>query len=89
MAGSSTPVYNGEHPVKIPHNFSNPTDAGSLAQQRLQSYMATRDGGGDPVTALALRGGTTESSISERRAEVIQNLRDNVVKYQNGKGSGA
>lgn len=51
--------------------------------------MATRNGGGDPVTALALRGGTTESSIAERRAEVIQHLRDNVAKYQDGKGSGA
>ncbi|KAI3323994.1 hypothetical protein HD806DRAFT_535110 [Xylariaceae sp. AK1471] len=85
MTGTTVSLAYGEHPAKEPHKFSTQTDKDSLAQQRVMSYMATQNGGGDPVTALAVRGKTSASSISERRDEVARLLRDNTALYENRK----
>ncbi|KAI8946110.1 hypothetical protein F4801DRAFT_565730 [Xylaria longipes] len=85
-------MVNGTRPVKPPHKFSEPhlaTSNNSLSQQRVHSYMATRNGGGDPVTALSVRGVTADSSVSERHARVLRNLTDSLTNYRNGSSSGA
>ncbi|KAI1187761.1 hypothetical protein F5B17DRAFT_398246 [Nemania serpens] len=83
MDGSSnTPVYNGEQPTKPPHVFSAPTTAALLAQERLNSYMGTYNGGGDPVTALGVRSTTAASSVEKRLTKVSQCLRENVTKFE-------
>ncbi|KAI1281613.1 hypothetical protein F5Y07DRAFT_265256 [Xylaria sp. FL0933] len=91
MAGPTTAsVYNGNQPAKPPHKFSGlgPGDE-SLAQERLQSYISTRNGGGDPVTALGMRDQTPLSSMSERHAEVLRSLAYNTIKLQKGNNSEA
>ncbi|KAI0413950.1 hypothetical protein F5X98DRAFT_390302 [Xylaria grammica] len=86
-------VSNGEQPTKPDHKFSLPTRTASdasLAQQRVHSYMAASNGGGDPVTALGVRGRTPLSSRVERVTQVCRNVNDSMVKtYQNGDQSGA
>ncbi|KAI1349376.1 hypothetical protein F5Y01DRAFT_289452 [Xylaria sp. FL0043] len=91
MAGPTTAsVYNGNQPAKPPHKFSGlrPGDE-SLAQQRLLSYISTRNGGGDSVTALGVRDQTPLSSMSERRAEILRSLADNTIKLQKDSNSEA
>ncbi|KAI1748261.1 hypothetical protein F4782DRAFT_517907 [Xylaria castorea] len=87
---TTTSVINGNYSVKPPHRFSesHPITNTSLSQHRVHSYMATRNGGGDSVTALGTRGVTTDLSVSERRIEVVRSLNDSLTKYQNGSNSG-
>ncbi|KAI0398750.1 hypothetical protein F4802DRAFT_592158 [Xylaria palmicola] len=54
------------------------------AQHRVNSYMATRNEGGDPVTALGVRGVSPESSVADRRAVVLRSLNQSLAQYQNG-----
>ncbi|KAH8157618.1 hypothetical protein CIB48_g10629 [Xylaria polymorpha] len=83
---TTTPMVNGhtndvlcptsDQSTKPPHRFSTPTNNNntSLGEQRVHSYMATRNGGGDPVTALGVRGLAPEASVSRRTSQVLQDL---------------
>jgi hypothetical protein len=83
-----TAMYHSEHPAKAPHKFSTQTDRDSLSQQRVTSYMTSQNGGGDPITALAVRDKSTTSSISDRNAKVARLLHDNMALYENETPSG-
>ncbi|RWA09663.1 hypothetical protein EKO27_g5458 [Xylaria grammica] len=83
-------VSNGGQPTKPDHKFSLPTTTdASLAQQRVHSYMAASNGGGDPVTALGVRDQNPLSSRVERVTQVFQNVDDSMAKYRSGDQSSA
>ncbi|KAI1748262.1 hypothetical protein F4782DRAFT_517909 [Xylaria castorea] len=86
-----TSMVNGDAPVKQQHQLSRlpPTSNTTLTQERLRSYMTTRNGGGDSVTALGVRNATAESSVADRLTGVLQSVAENLVKYQNGGNSDA
>ncbi|KAI0469391.1 hypothetical protein F4859DRAFT_488015 [Xylaria cf. heliscus] len=89
-ASTTISVVNGNCSVKPPHKFSGSpltTDNTSFSQQRVHSYMATRNGGGDPVTALGVRGVAADSSVSGRHAELLRNFTDGLIKYNRGSNS--
>ncbi|KAI0389150.1 hypothetical protein F5Y17DRAFT_463031 [Xylariaceae sp. FL0594] len=80
-ASSTTPVHNGDNPWKPSHALSNigPYNEATLAADRTRAYMASFNGGGDPVTALAVRSQSAESSVAERNAEVMRQLQHNLA----------
>ncbi|KAI0436311.1 hypothetical protein F4803DRAFT_542705 [Xylaria telfairii] len=84
-------LVNGNYLVKPSHKFSDSqtTNNASFVQQRMYSYMGARNAGGDPVTAICVRGVTTNASVSGRRAEVLRNLTDSLIRYNTGGGSGS
>ncbi|RYC60008.1 hypothetical protein CHU98_g6200 [Xylaria longipes] len=85
-ASTIASMVNGDVPVKQQHRFSDLSGANNdtLAQERLHSYMATKNGGGDSVTALGVRNATVESSVADHLTGVLQIVGDNLVRYQNG-----
>ncbi|KAI1199382.1 hypothetical protein F5X97DRAFT_322573 [Nemania serpens] len=88
MDGSTNaPMYNGEHPAKPAHVFSTSVDAARLAQGQLSAYMGTYNGGGDPVTALGVRGTAAVSSVAKRQTDVVRCLQENVALYEQGSDS--
>ncbi|KAI0449042.1 hypothetical protein F5B21DRAFT_495644 [Xylaria acuta] len=87
---TTTPMVNDDQPIKPPHTFSVPTNDSPHSQRRVQSYMATRNGGGDPVTALGVRGLAPEASVLRRTSQVHRDLTDILTLLErNGDGSGA
>ncbi|KAK8026263.1 hypothetical protein PG990_004086 [Apiospora arundinis] len=46
----------------------------SMFKERVDSYMSTKNGGGDPVTALSLRPETSSQSTAERQAKVDREM---------------
>ncbi|KAK7947745.1 uncharacterized protein PG986_008631 [Apiospora aurea] len=76
MAGSSDQsIYGGAAPSKHSHAVTDQIKSPSkksMSKKKTKSYMAEINGGGDPVTALALRSGS--QSADERRAKVEREL---------------
>ncbi|KAI0469393.1 hypothetical protein F4859DRAFT_144185 [Xylaria cf. heliscus] len=68
-----------DQPTKLPHKFSTPAKNTSLGQQRVQFYMAAINGGGDPVTALGVRGLAPQASKSRRTYQVLRDLTDTLT----------
>ncbi|KAI0198809.1 hypothetical protein F4808DRAFT_462390 [Astrocystis sublimbata] len=71
MSGTTTASnMTGEAGTKPSHTFSHLTSNNpSLSQQRVHSYMSTKNGGGDSVTALGVRGVAPDASVSDRHAD--------------------
>ncbi|ORY60000.1 uncharacterized protein BCR38DRAFT_526579 [Pseudomassariella vexata] len=46
-------AYDGDTPVKPKHMFSSETSQASMSKEKVDEYMNTVKGGGDPVTAMA------------------------------------
>lgn len=67
----------------------SPGSAPSTTTETLYSYMATKNGGGDPVTALALRDESSEDSAAARNADVIGKLLNFSAQYGNGGSASA
>ncbi|KAK8026265.1 hypothetical protein PG990_004088 [Apiospora arundinis] len=78
MAGSSDQsVYEGKTPSKhlnaIAATIGSPPQA-QTSRDNVRSYLSTKNSGGDPVTALALRPESTPQSAAERLAAVERNI---------------
>ncbi|KAI1327614.1 hypothetical protein F5Y16DRAFT_371212 [Xylariaceae sp. FL0255] len=43
--------------------------------------MSSLNGGGDPVTALGVRGISAVASVAHRRAKVGKSIRDSLARY--------
>ncbi|KAK8095037.1 hypothetical protein PG997_001722 [Apiospora hydei] len=41
-----------------------------MSKKAVKSYMSKKDNGGDPVTALPLRHGSSSKSVAKRRSKV-------------------
>ncbi|KAK8095039.1 hypothetical protein PG997_001724 [Apiospora hydei] len=52
------------------------------SRDNTQSYMATKNGGGDPVTALALRSESASQSTAERQARVKREVTASLKQYR-------
>ncbi|KAI1506654.1 hypothetical protein F5X99DRAFT_11948 [Biscogniauxia marginata] len=89
----------GALPSKESHRFSTTTtnnnntntntadkNTESMGARRVKEFMASKNEGGDPVTALGVRGETSESSTAARRAKVTQDI--NTFKAQYDRPSG-
>ncbi|KAK7921492.1 hypothetical protein PG985_009514 [Apiospora marii] len=77
MGGSSDRrVCGGETPFKRSHvvaeNTSSPSKA-SMARKNVKSYIESKNGGGDPVTALSLRPSSSKS-VTDRQAKVQREM---------------
>ncbi|KAK7977170.1 hypothetical protein PG996_003240 [Apiospora saccharicola] len=77
MVGSSArSVYGGETPSKPSHfvteNTSSPPKR-SISRKNVKSYIESKDGGGDPVTALTLRPSSSKS-ITDRQTKVQREM---------------
>ncbi|KAI1327622.1 hypothetical protein F5Y16DRAFT_399198 [Xylariaceae sp. FL0255] len=64
------------------------TDTGSSGYQ-LNAYMSSLNGGGDPVTALGVRGTPSDVSVSHRHADVQRSVRDSLSQYYQTEGNGS
>ncbi|KAK7981239.1 hypothetical protein PG989_013696 [Apiospora arundinis] len=53
---------------------ATPSSKKSISKKRTDSYMSTKNGGGDPVTALSLRPETSSQSMAERQAKVDREI---------------
>ncbi|KAK8095041.1 hypothetical protein PG997_001726 [Apiospora hydei] len=79
MSGQSDRcVYGGnsEHHSKPSHFVSENTRSpskSSISRKHVNSYMKSKNGGGDPVTALALRP-TSSQSAADRQAKVKREM---------------
>ncbi|KAK6824549.1 hypothetical protein PG987_012043 [Apiospora arundinis] len=74
MAGSSDQsVYGGKtlskHLNAIAATIGSPLQA-QTSRDNVRSYLSTKNSGGDPVTALALRPESPPQSVAERLAAV-------------------
>ncbi|KAK8009357.1 hypothetical protein PG991_011908 [Apiospora marii] len=69
-------VYGGETPFKPSHvvaeNTSSPSKA-SMSRMNVKSYMESKNGGGDPVTALSLRP-SSPKSVTDRQTKVQREM---------------
>ncbi|KAI0912245.1 hypothetical protein F4823DRAFT_219206 [Ustulina deusta] len=66
MSNSTTAaMVDGSPPTKPPHRFSTLASNASSGAERVESYMASINGGGDSVTALAERGLAPNASRGE------------------------
>ncbi|KAI1156644.1 hypothetical protein F4825DRAFT_403526, partial [Nemania diffusa] len=90
MVSSDTtpPMYDSACSTKLLHKFSRLTNAIPASQTQLNSYMRALNGGGDPVTALGVRGVPPALSVLQRQAGVQQNMEDNLITYQTGSTTG-
>ncbi|KAK8076861.1 hypothetical protein PG996_003031 [Apiospora saccharicola] len=83
MAGSSDrSVYEGAAPSKPPHTIKDNTKSPSkksMSQKKTKSYMSEINAGGDPVTALALRPGSSSTRTAKRHAKA-QHEMDEALK---------
>jgi hypothetical protein len=84
-----TTLCNRETPSKPAHTFTShhglPTPSQSaMAHARIEPFIASRNGGGDPVTALAYRTETTSSGVDERMGSVQDTLLQNLTALQGG-----
>ncbi|KAI1327617.1 hypothetical protein F5Y16DRAFT_399192 [Xylariaceae sp. FL0255] len=72
---------------KKTHKYSShDTCAGS---PQLQAYMDERNGGGDPVTALGVRGASSDvnAAKAQRQADVQQSLQTSLAQYYQAGGN--
>ncbi|KAK8087474.1 hypothetical protein PG994_002448 [Apiospora phragmitis] len=53
-----------------------------ISRNNVQSYMATKNSGGDPVTALALRPDSSSQSAAERQARVQREMAASLKLYR-------
>ncbi|KAK8009354.1 hypothetical protein PG991_011905 [Apiospora marii] len=78
MAGSSDQsVYGGATPSKPFHAIKASTrdpSKKSMSKRNTKAYMSTKNGGGDPVTALALRPESSSQSTTERQERVTREM---------------
>ncbi|KAK8861827.1 hypothetical protein PGQ11_008062 [Apiospora arundinis] len=74
MGSSSNHSLHGETPKKPSHAVSRKTKTTSseksMSRDRVMDFMSTKNSGGDPVTALALRPGGSSKSTADRQAKV-------------------
>ncbi|RYP51745.1 hypothetical protein DL768_002968 [Monosporascus sp. mg162] len=83
MTGSSNKsIYDGHTPSKEPHRFTAlpDPDQGAMAARRIDEFMVTKNGGGDPITALALRPSNPKTIKAARKNEVKRALTENLEK---------
>lgn len=66
----------------ITHSTASPSQA-STSQEQVESYMATINGGGDPVTALGYRATSSSQSIAKRVSQVQQAMDTNSARLGN------
>ncbi|KAK8038503.1 hypothetical protein PG993_006914 [Apiospora rasikravindrae] len=78
MAGSSAQsVCGGATPSKPSHAIAAQTGSPSkesMAKKQTRSYMSTKNGGGNSVTALALRPETSAQSTAQRLERVAREM---------------
>ncbi|KAK8009356.1 hypothetical protein PG991_011907 [Apiospora marii] len=74
-------LYDGSTPPKPLNSITaqtNPTSKKSMAKKQTQSYISTKYGGGDPVTALALRPESSAQSITQRQGRLERELAESL-----------
>ncbi|KAK8133395.1 hypothetical protein PG984_005407 [Apiospora sp. TS-2023a] len=87
MARSSTQsVYGGATPSKSPNVITASTESPpktEISSNNVELYMAIKNEGGDPVTALALRSDTPLQSVAERLARVHREMAASLERIGN------
>ncbi|KAI1488910.1 hypothetical protein F5X96DRAFT_44997 [Biscogniauxia mediterranea] len=90
-AASTRSVAYGNHPPKEPHRFSTNSTASpgheSEAARRVHDFMASKNGGGDPVTALGVRGETSASSVTARLSQVLHDANASLAQFHQSSDS--
>ncbi|KAI0598651.1 hypothetical protein F4775DRAFT_592081 [Biscogniauxia sp. FL1348] len=90
-AASTRSVAYGDHPPQEQHTFFINTTAGpgheSEAAQRVHEYMASKNSGGDPVTALGVRGETPISSVTARLSQVLHDANGSLAQFHQSSDS--
>ncbi|KAK8009355.1 hypothetical protein PG991_011906 [Apiospora marii] len=73
---SEQSIYGGATPSKPSHAIHEKVKSSkkSIAKGKVDSFMSTINGGGDPVTAVALRPGSSSGSAAERRARIEREM---------------
>ncbi|KAK8133387.1 hypothetical protein PG984_005399 [Apiospora sp. TS-2023a] len=51
-----------------------PSSKSSMSRKAVKSYMSTKNEGGDPVTALAVRPESSKKSSADRQAKVERDV---------------
>ncbi|KAK8133396.1 hypothetical protein PG984_005408 [Apiospora sp. TS-2023a] len=78
MNGSSDRgIYGGATPIKPSHAIKDQVQSPSkksMSKRNTKSYISTKNGGGDPVTALALRSESSSQSTADRQARVAREM---------------
>ncbi|KAK7947747.1 uncharacterized protein PG986_008633 [Apiospora aurea] len=69
-AASDRSVYNGETSHESSSRAASAKTKTALSRQAVKSYMSTKNEGGDPVTAPALRPDSPTTSNADRQAKV-------------------
>ncbi|KAK8026264.1 hypothetical protein PG990_004087 [Apiospora arundinis] len=52
----------------------------SMSRDKVKEFMSTKDSGGDPVTALALRPGGSSKSTADRQAKVKSDVETSIAQ---------
>ncbi|KAK8076865.1 hypothetical protein PG996_003035 [Apiospora saccharicola] len=63
----------------IAANTESPSKA-SMSKKAAKKYMAKKNNGGDPVTALSLRDDSSSKSVSKRRSKVESEVAASIAK---------
>ncbi|KAK7947746.1 uncharacterized protein PG986_008632 [Apiospora aurea] len=72
-------------PSKTPDVITTSTEPPSKSEtsrSSVHSYMSTKNGGGDPVSALALRSESSSQSAAERQAKVQREMAASLKQYR-------
>ncbi|KAH9885893.1 hypothetical protein F4778DRAFT_489500 [Xylariomycetidae sp. FL2044] len=78
---STASVAQGDTPAKETHKFSSTgPDRNTYTTERVNSYMSTSNGGGNPVTALHLRNEPAQASAA-RSGQIVQEMNRILAQY--------
>ncbi|KAK8026262.1 hypothetical protein PG990_004085 [Apiospora arundinis] len=79
VQGSATSI--GSSHIITANSATSPSSSElSLARRRTDAYMSTKNGGGDPVTALALRP-SPSTSATDRQAQVKREMEASMSRF--------